>query len=125
LSLFDVSDIANPVRTAIYTVDNGDDVADSVADADHHAFSYFPAQGILAFPVREYSYTSGYQARTEVVRVDPENGFTRLGGLLHPGYNWSGLRAVRVGQVLFSISDEHVLIAELAAPDTILKQIDL
>jgi hypothetical protein len=32
---------------------------------------------------------------------------------------------VRIGQALFSISDMHVLIAELAAPDTILKSIDL
>ncbi|MDB5324350.1 MAG: hypothetical protein JWN40_5981 [Phycisphaerales bacterium] len=125
LSLFDVSDIANPQRTAVYTIDDADGALASIADDDHHAFAYFPAQGILAFPVREYDNTTyTYQARTEVVRVDLANGFSRLGGIAHPGYGWT-LRAVRIGQALFSISDEHVLIAELAAPDTILKTIDL
>src|SRR5258706_1612307 len=127
LSLFDVSDIANPRQTAVYTVEDADaNTSNAVADADHHAFAYFPAQGILAFPVREYSYNSGdWQSRTEVVRVDIDNGFTRLGCIMQPGYNWDGLRAVRVGQTLFSISFEHVLVAALTAPDTILKSIDL
>jgi uncharacterized secreted protein with C-terminal beta-propeller domain len=127
LSLFDVSNIANPRRTAVYTVDDGDpNTTDAIADTDHHAFAYFPAQGILAFPVREYSYNAGdWQSRTEVVRVDVDNGFAALGSITHPGYNWLGLRAVRVGQTLFSISFEHVLVAALTAPDTILKSIDL
>jgi uncharacterized secreted protein with C-terminal beta-propeller domain len=127
LSLFDVSDIANPSRTAVYTIDDANGTRYSVADEDHHAFAYFPAQGVLAFSVREssYSYGAGEQARTEVVRVDVNNGFTRLGSMLQPGYNAVDLRAVRIGQALFSISDMHVLIAELAAPDTILKSIDL
>jgi hypothetical protein len=125
LSLFDVSDIANPKRTAVHTVDSGESTTDSVADADHHAFAYFPAQGILAFPVREYAYAAGdYQARTEVVRVETEEGFTRLGGITHPGYNWS-LRAVRIGQTLFSVSDAHVIVTELEHPETILKRIDV
>jgi uncharacterized secreted protein with C-terminal beta-propeller domain len=125
LSLFDVSDIANPRRTAVYTIDDANGTRYSIADEDHHAFAYFPAQGILAFPVREYDNTMNrYQARTEVVHVDLSDGFSRLGGMVHPGYGWT-LRAVRIGQVLFSISDEHVLIAELAAPDTILSTIDL
>jgi len=125
LSLFDVSDINNPKRTAVYTIDDANGTRYSIADQDHHAFAYFPAQGILAFPVREYDFNMNtYQARTEVVRVDLDNGFSRLGGIVHPGYGWM-LRAVRIGPVLFSISDEHVLITELAAPDTILKQIDL
>jgi hypothetical protein len=126
LSLFDVSDLTNPKLTAVYTVDDGDYDVLSFADTDHHSVAYFPAQGILAFSVRGYSYGDGQdQARTEVVHVDVDNGFTRLGSMLQPGYNPVGLRAVRIGQVLFSISDMHVLIAELAAPDTILKQIDL
>jgi uncharacterized secreted protein with C-terminal beta-propeller domain len=125
LSLFDVSDIANPKRTAVYTIDDADGTLDSVADTDHHALAYFPTQEILAFPVREYNSAQGtYLARTEVIRVDEEKGISRLGAIEHPDYG-EALRAVRIGGVLFSISDQHVLIAELAAPDTILKRIDL
>jgi uncharacterized secreted protein with C-terminal beta-propeller domain len=126
LSLFDVSDIANPKLTDIYRVDEGDYESVSFADTDHHGVAYFPAQGILAFQISGYSYNDGQeQGRTEVVRVDVDNGFTRLGSMLQPGYNPVGLRAVRIGQMLFSISDMHVLIADLAAPDTILKTIEL
>jgi inhibitor of cysteine peptidase len=126
LSLFDVSDIAHPKLVDVYTVNRGDWDTVSFADTDHHGVAYFPAQGILAFQVADYSYDSGqYRGSTEVVRVDVNNGFTSLGSMLHPESSPVGLRAVRFGQLLFSISDMHVLIAALTAPDTILKSIDL
>jgi uncharacterized secreted protein with C-terminal beta-propeller domain len=125
LSLFDVSDIASPREVAVYHVTDQDTLADSVADDDHHAFAYFPAQGILTFPVREYKADSNdYAARTEVVRVDLENGFTRIGGVVHPGFNW-GLRAVRIGKTLFSISDARVLVVELEKPENVIASIAL
>ena len=126
LSLFDVSDIAHPKLVDVYTVNRGDWDTVSFADTDHHGVAYFPAQGILAFQVADYSYDSGqYRGSTEVVRVDVDHGFTSLGSMLHPESSPVSLRAVRFGQLLFSISDMDVLIAELTAPDTILKSIDL
>lgn len=127
LSLFDVSDIASPQRTAVYTVSDNDSWSDSIAQSNHHAFAWFPAQGILAFPVQEFltaDYRT-YSERMEVVRVDVEEGtITRLGAVEHQG-SGQNLRAVRIGERLFSIAQIEMVVTDLEDPASVIKRIDL
>lgn len=48
VSLFDISDLAQPLRIAEYTFSY---FSTSEAEVDHHAFGYFAEHGLLAMPV--------------------------------------------------------------------------
>lgn len=48
LSLFDVSDLANPVRVAAWSLGDG---SDSSVEWDHKAFLWWPAEGLAVVPV--------------------------------------------------------------------------
>lgn len=123
LSLFDVADIAHPARVAVYDVTDGDRWSDSVAEHDHHAFSYFPERGILAFPVQEYGRDGAYHTRMEVVKIDPAAGFTRLGAMAHP--QGTVLRGVRIGDRLYAVGSQRITAADLDDVDNIRASVDL
>jgi uncharacterized secreted protein with C-terminal beta-propeller domain len=129
LSLFDVGDIANPKRLATYDVPTkrGGGWTNSFAEENHLAFSYFPGQGVLAFPVGLESWgddsTLERENRLEVVKVDLEDGFARLGGIVHE--DDTILRSVRIGQKVFSIGTEVIKVAELDEPSDVLATIEL
>jgi uncharacterized secreted protein with C-terminal beta-propeller domain len=110
LSLFDVSDPANPVRSATYTF-AGDWGSWSPASWDHHALGWFAKQGILAVPVQEKNST------TDLVVFRIETGadaaFERLGTIQHAD---SIDRSVRIGDVLYAVSPGLVTAHPLAAP---------
>jgi uncharacterized secreted protein with C-terminal beta-propeller domain len=128
LSLFDVADIAHPKRVATYDIpkNQGPGWQYSVAENDHHAFSYFPAQGVLAFPVTldGYDEQSNYitEQRLEVVKIDPDKGFTRLGAITHDD---EILRSVRIGPKVFSIGTHTIKVANLDDPSAVLATIEL
>ena len=128
LSLFDVSDIANPKRLATYDVPRqaGTSWDYSVAEHDHHAFSYFPAQGVLAFPVSVSGYSNDNtwhnENRLEVVKINPTAGFQRLGAISHED---PVLRSVRIGTRVFSIGSQVIKVANLDKPSDVLATIDL
>jgi hypothetical protein len=92
----------------------------SIAAADHHAFSYFPQAGVLAFPVRENNLDAPGVARMEVFRVSPRTGFTRLGDVEQDG---EVLRGVRIGERLFSVGDRVIKAVELEDPDSVIGQV--
>ena len=79
LSLFDVSDLSNPVRTANFTV--GTAWASSEAMGDHHAFNWFG--GLLAIPFSDWTAGSwdGFVSDVRVFAVDPASGITPKGAL--------------------------------------------
>jgi len=123
LSLFDVSDFANPVRVDVYEF--GEDWSDrSEAEHDHHAFSYFPESGILALPVSEGMWRinggSG-SAGLEVFEVDPEEGFGWLGEIEH---DTAVRRSLRIGENLYSISADTVKVNLLVDPDEQLAEVN-
>jgi uncharacterized secreted protein with C-terminal beta-propeller domain len=120
LSLFDVSDIANPVRTQVFDVASTGHWSNSVATDDHHAFSYFPEAGVLAFPVHEETANQSGATRMEVFRVSPRTGFTRLGDVEQDG---DVLRGVRIGDRLFSVGDHVIKAVELDDPDSVIGQV--
>jgi hypothetical protein len=95
ISLFDVSDLAAPVRLATYDVQFGH----SEAEFDPHAFLYWPATRLLVIPVETPYGTSPQSVPQDgtvqpspvyapiseavVLRVD-DHGFIKLGTITHP-----------------------------------------
>jgi uncharacterized secreted protein with C-terminal beta-propeller domain len=119
LSLFDVSDPANPVRSATYTF-AGDWGSWSPASWDHHALGWFAAQGILALPVQE----AGWITDLAVFRIDTgsADAFTRLGTIEHTD---SIDRSVRIGDVLYAVSPGQVTAHPLTDPAVQIASADL
>jgi uncharacterized secreted protein with C-terminal beta-propeller domain len=52
VSLFDISDLTQPLRIAEYTFER---FSTSEAEVDHHAFGYFAEHGLLGMPARTSS----------------------------------------------------------------------
>jgi inhibitor of cysteine peptidase len=129
LSLFDVSDSANPREVANYTF--GGTYASSEAQYDHHAVLWMPPtqqrQGLLVIPVQTYDYTvdSRYGGTSfqgaYVFAVDPFQGFTLLAKIAHDpiatGMDYYGSsytytptvrRSLYIGDTLYTISDSAI-----------------
>jgi hypothetical protein len=89
LSLFDVSDLAHPTRTAQALV--GSTWASSEALWDHHAFNWYhpdPSKpGILAIPFSDWiqptpaPWWTGFVSDVRLFSVDPAKGIAPLGSL--------------------------------------------
>ena len=114
LSIFDVSDPANPKRSATYTFAGDGWQSWSAALWDHHALSWFAEQGILALPVQQGDWWQGSDGLV-VFKVDTQTpaGFTNLGEITHDG---PVQRSVRIGEFLYSISTGEVKVHRLADP---------
>ncbi len=97
VSLFDVADPARPTRIAQYLVGSGW----SQADADPHAFLYWPATGTLVVPI---SAAAGSGAL--VLRVH-DGGLTEVGTVRAAGGQpWSGTRrSLVIGDTLWTLTD--------------------
>ena len=123
VSVFDVSDPANPTRIDVETF--GEDWATtSDIDHDHHAFAWFGAQQTLALPITRYTDDwprSTLESSTELLRADRATGLTPLGHVSHTG---EALRNVRIGQHLYSIAADAIKIVPLGDPDDVLKVIE-
>jgi uncharacterized secreted protein with C-terminal beta-propeller domain len=141
LTLYDVSNPATPTIVGTTILDDGTQgYAYSEAEYDPHALSYFPEYGLLAVPVSRITFdTSGssggggpvpvaaptgviveppipirFQTTSSLVvlSVDPTNGLSELGSVTHTS---DVLRSVRIGNVVFSITNYDVQANQLAA----------
>jgi Beta propeller domain len=121
ISLFDVSDLAAPVRLAAYDVQSGH----SAAEFDPHAFLYWPATDLLVIPVDLPDGVSPpsasqdgtaqalpmYPAVSEAVVLHvSDHGFTELGTITHPvtAHDPAGTqirRSLIIGTTLWTLSD--------------------
>jgi uncharacterized secreted protein with C-terminal beta-propeller domain len=114
VSLFDVSDPANPKRVAVQKLAGRWER--SAAEFDHHAFSYFSEQRVLALSANR---NAGGEALV-VLRVDPGRGaeaFEVLGDRTPPS---APVRTVRIGDVLYSVEERHVEALKLLEPEAVL-----
>ncbi|HUU23408.1 MAG TPA: beta-propeller domain-containing protein [Phycisphaerae bacterium] len=121
ISLFDVSDMANPVQEDVYIWSDEGRAGQSEAISDHHAFSYFPDQGILAMPFSE-GWAGGNECGLEVFQVDLEEGFTYLGRIVHSD---AVRRSLRIGEYLYSVSSEQIQVHEIADPTSEIASVDI
>jgi uncharacterized secreted protein with C-terminal beta-propeller domain len=102
LSLFDVSDLARPVR--VQQVQLGTRFSSSEVEWDHHAFLFWPATRLAVLPME-----SGRFRGALGFRVDRASGIAEAGRISHAaaGTSWgpSVRRALVVGYRLFTLSD--------------------
>lgn len=115
VSLFDVSDLANPIRTSQVALADG---GYTEAAFDHHAFLYWDPADLAVFPVEWYSWdeeqgTEDYFAGAVGFTIDAEGGITPAGQITHiadPNDPWlygnPGLRrSLVIGELLYTVSE--------------------
>jgi uncharacterized secreted protein with C-terminal beta-propeller domain len=123
VSLFDVRDPQNPVRSDVLTLGDDNLWAWSNAIWDHHAFSYFPESGILALPVT--AWNEG-QSVTQLQVIDITTGelpsLELLGEIDHDS---PVNRSLRIGANLYSLSDTTLKVNALTDPATELAELRL
>lgn len=133
LSMFDVSDLANPKQTFVQKV--GTSYSFSEAQYDHRAFNYFAEKKLLAIPFYDWSYvyTSGdaywssFVSDLRVYSVDAVTGFASKGAVsLKDVYQVSGRnqwmyywtpmvrRSVMADDFVYAISDAGIRVANLS-----------
>jgi uncharacterized secreted protein with C-terminal beta-propeller domain len=129
VSLFDVSDLAHPRRVDVTTVSTGDSYWMTTSEHyDAHQVFYDAGTQTLAIPINGYSASGGatdpgtLQDALWVFHVDPDNGLTQLG---HIDATRPVERAERIGDVLFSISQDAVKAVPIGDPATILGQVQI
>ena len=137
LSLFDVSDLANP--TAIQQITVGDAGSSADVSYDHKAFALLADQGLLALPASVYTLLSpssfAYETFEGVLafQIDPATGFTPLGRLDYVadsyGYWYGNRRAAFIGDTLYAVSPQGVRRAALddleTSEDVVFPQVDM
>lgn len=123
VSLFDVSDPANP--TAVYQESFGE-WGSSEVEFDHRAFLWWGPENLAVFPVSTWSYdemtgTETYFSGAVAYRVDPDSGITMVGTIEHPTEMaedwWYGndiRRSLVIGEQLYTMSSEGVLRSNLS-----------
>ncbi|HKZ98574.1 MAG TPA: beta-propeller domain-containing protein [Thermoplasmata archaeon] len=134
LSLFDVTDRADPQEAARALI--GDRGSESEALRDHHAFLFVPSRGLLVIPVLlailgpevpedapPWTYGEAVWQGAYAFTLDPSDGFRLEARITHDADVSGGLgggasrvvrRALVVGEVLYTISDALIKAHSLA-----------
>ena len=139
VSLFNVSDPLNPTLQDRYLFDGGRSTFSPFAAADpfnlvdHHAINYFSESGVLALPF--YS-THGFgfsedsdqpifedanESAVRTFRIDPTEGISVLDTI---AFESRADRALRVGDLLYSLSPEQLKVTNLLEPDGVIASLD-
>jgi hypothetical protein len=105
VSLFDVSDLAEPVLLATHHIGSGQ----SEAEFDPHAFLWWPAERLLVIPLVTWSGQQRPAAGALVLEVGAA-GFAERGVISHPQpVDWQRSSEIRrslvVGSTLWTVSD--------------------
>jgi len=135
ISLFDVSDLSNPVELSKYEVENTENSwgwTQSSALYEHKAFLFDREKNLLVLPIGDYSKQSAY-----VFDISVENGIELKGTVTHDlemqseetdsddtyyynyDYGNSIKRTLYIDDVLYTISDNMVKMNNLNALDEI------
>jgi beta propeller domain-containing protein len=116
VSLFDVSDLAHPVRLDQFGL--GSDSSTPI-EYDHHAFLWWAPGRLALIPATRYAEGDPFSGAL-AFKIDRAGGIVEAGRMAHPGFDrFGGLaydRAVVVGERLLLLSDRGVLATSLAAP---------
>lgn len=125
VSLFDVSNLAQPTSTSSIPIAAENGWGWSEALYEHKAFTYFAPKKLLALPQSnyDYKYVNGreefrYLSKLELVEVNPDGGLTRKGAVEHTGYysadpyrRWWRTdisRSIFMGDYVYALSDKAI-----------------
>jgi uncharacterized secreted protein with C-terminal beta-propeller domain len=128
VSVFDVSDFANPTLARRHLVEGEEGVWSwSEALHDHHAFTYH--RDVLSIPAYVHGGESMFSGLI-VLSVDPGSDIFELGRVDHSGLpagpwgSWAWLRrSVYIEDALYSVSNLGVRVNELLAPEVVLAEV--
>ena len=124
VSLFDVSDLSDPVRIDQVTLEKG---SNSTVEYDHRAFLHWAATGLAVLPIQSWGWDEGRE-KDEVffgaiaVDVDTDGDLELMGEIVHPGgssdgdvWDWQAqiLRSVVVDGSLYTLSAKGLLKSDL------------
>ncbi|MCK6552110.1 beta-propeller domain-containing protein [Myxococcota bacterium] len=133
LSIYDVSDFANPIEA--FTALIGTAYGWSTAGWDHHAFNYFPERHLLAIPFSDYrpgeygdEYWRDFVSELRVFEISTTAGITAKGALTlsdvyrtyrYDDWSWSWSpwieRSVMADDWVYAISDAGIRAAHVDA----------
>jgi hypothetical protein len=138
VSLFDISDLLQPLRVAEYTFER---FSTSEAELDHHAFGYYAAFGLLGMPIgitrieRVDLDGDGYRETSRAVHefqlavfsvdVDAANPADRLTLRTEIEHETPVRRSGYIGDKLYSIAESSVKAVDIAALDQIIGQVTI
>lgn len=120
LSLFDVSDFANPVRLSVVDISDVEGWANSEAEWNHHAFTLLQPEGLVALPL---SQSSGIEVEysMEIFEID-DQGIDHAASVEHDS---PVQRAWRIGDHLFTLSQDQIKLSLVADPEDVLATLHL
>lgn len=113
VSLFDVSDLANPTRLQQTTFPD----SWSEAESDHRAFLFWEPTGLAVIPVSTPT-PSGISLEAAGFYVSRESGITRVRRVAHPpdpDLRSSIRRSAVVGDGLYTVSARGVMVSDLSS----------
>ena len=124
LSLYDISDLGDPVRLDEYTWDHW---SQSEAALDHHAFGYFAYHSVVAIPVGSSRWVwtdtdeDGFLDQRvhhrsddlHVFRYGEEGTITELGNVSH---DFPVRRSGFIDDRLYSVSTDDVIVSDINDP---------
>ena len=120
VSVFDVTDPADPRKVDAYTLGEG---SNSQVEYDHHAFLYWGPERLAMVPVQQWWWDDkGEDVFFGAVglRVDTDGTLEEVETIVHPGgsgidYDWRAQvqRSVVIGDSLYTVSSKGVLKSSL------------
>lgn len=136
VSLFDISNMAQPLRIAEYTFTR---FSTSEAQLDHHAFGYYAEHGLLGMPVARVFYErvdedgDGYRETRRAVTenllavfsvdVAAANAAERLVLETEILHGTPVRRSGYIGDKLYSIANDSVKVVDVNALDTLIDEL--
>ena len=125
MSMFDVSDLENPVE--LFNVDIGNEYASSDITYNHKALFYKRAENLIGFPVtyRGYNY-NGDKNGFVIFRIDLENNeFEKYAEILNEIYYRTNVkRIIYIEDILYSLSESQIISYDLNSFEK-LKEVEL
>ena len=125
VSLFDVSDPANPTRIDQVTLSEG---SNSQVEYDHHAFLFWEPTGLAMVPVQQWFWDENKEEVFfgAVGFNVGDTDLTELRRLAHPGgdrqeWDWRAqiTRSIVIGNRLYTISGKGIMVSDLVTLDEV------
>ncbi|MCA9240711.1 MAG: beta-propeller domain-containing protein, partial [Planctomycetales bacterium] len=130
ISIFDVSDPTDPIRTHLYSLDGGRNTSTELTgnrwtngDGDHHAVTYLVDARLLALPVMNEAAGGNWAQNGQpfesgvggllLFHIDPAEGIQRIASIEH---DTMIRRAVHVGDRLYAVSSSAITAIDIANP---------